>query len=80
MCDYCQSYGRPLSSDAYSGFGSHDAAIHDRELDEATMHLESVVIPKFSAWLEDNDPGTTSEDNSLNQLMHRNGKYTLLTS
>lgn len=67
-----------MSSDAYSGFGSHDAEIHNREVDEATIHLESVVIPKFSAWLEDNDLGTSSEDHSLSQLMHRNGTPPLI--
>lgn len=32
-----------------------------------------MVVTKFSAWLEDNEPGTTSDDHSLSQLMHRNG-------
>jgi hypothetical protein len=67
------SYGRPLSSDAFSAFGSTDSEIHNREIEEATLHMESVVVPKFSDWLEDNEPGTTSDDHSLSQLMHRNG-------
>jgi hypothetical protein len=68
-----------LSSDAFSGFGGHDSAIHNREIEEATIYLESVVISKFSLWLEDNEPGTTSDDHSLSQLMHRNGTPTLTT-
>jgi Clustered mitochondria/Translation initiation factor eIF3 subunit 135 len=45
-------FSKPLSSDAYSNFGSHDRAQHDGEVADATRFLFDVVAPAFAASLE----------------------------
>jgi hypothetical protein len=37
--EFVQSFGKPLSSDGYSRFGSIDAKLHNATLDEATETL-----------------------------------------
>lgn len=46
--EFVQNYSRPLSSDAFSGFGSIDSEIHDQEIREAQQHLFSVVIVDYA--------------------------------
>ncbi len=47
--EYVKSLGYPLSSDVWTLFGRHNAAEHNEEVHKATIHLQSVVIPKYVA-------------------------------
>ena len=46
--EFLRDYSIPLSSDAFSGFGSIDKAIHDAEVVEAGNYLYQNVIPNFA--------------------------------
>jgi hypothetical protein len=41
-------YRKPLSPDAFSGFGIHDRLIHNGEVREATQHMLVDTIPKLA--------------------------------
>jgi len=38
----------PLSSDAFTGFGVHGAAVHNQEVRDATRRLHEELIPRFA--------------------------------
>ena len=42
----------PLSSDAFTGFGWHDAAVHNREVGDATDRMMGPVIDRFTRELQ----------------------------
>jgi len=56
---------RPLSSDAFSRFGAHDADQHNREVEDATVYLLEEVIPAFAASLVDRHPFGMSRTHRL---------------
>src|SRR5690242_19435780 len=45
--EFVLKYRTPLSSDAFSGFGTTDNQIHNREVREATRYLLESVIPGY---------------------------------
>lgn len=62
----------PLSPDACSQFGRHNAAIHDRDIVEATAYLKDIHIPDVTNKLVAEtrlivDPATFS----LSEALHR---------
>ena len=80
-----QAYSHPLSSDAYSPFGSHERFQHEEEVKLATQFLFSQVIPDVAAKLDklsspaqlglDKQRTSTDGSNScgLTQFMHTHG-------
>lgn len=59
----------PLSSDAFTYFGHHDAEIHNAEVAEATQHLFDTIIPEFALSLE----GRSLTGFDLVEELHRAG-------
>lgn len=69
--EFVASYSKPLSSDAFTGFGSHNAGEHNNEVAEASTQLESVVIPRFARDIVNGGP--IRDGTLLTQEMHRRG-------
>jgi Clustered mitochondria/Zinc finger, ZZ type/Translation initiation factor eIF3 subunit 135 len=71
-----KSFGQALSSDAFTGFGRHDAAIHNAEVVAATKHMFDVLIPRVA---DEIDVGMFSlrtpnaTPSYITSLMHANG-------
>jgi hypothetical protein len=62
----------PLSSDAFTSFGADNAAQHNAEVELATRHLQTILIPNFSKSLY----AMGSSVNSFSSLVyqtHKNG-------
>lgn len=49
-----KEYKHPLSSDAFSPMGFHDAKEHDQEVIDATNFLKETVIPSLGMHLDQN--------------------------
>ncbi|KAL6049131.1 Histidine kinase A, variant 2 [Balamuthia mandrillaris] len=74
--EYVSKHPIPLSSDAFTMFGEHDAEIHNREVIQATEQLLNVVIPEFAAWLQSHYCHSTAFPLSPSRLiedLHRTG-------
>ena len=74
--EFVRSYGTPLSSDAFSGFGNIDRAIHNTEVKQAAKYLHEILIPKYLQ--EKLIPALSSGKNDLNEFsitasLHREG-------
>jgi hypothetical protein len=50
--EFLRRYPLPLSSDAFTGFGTYQRRVHDREVLDATLYLHNNVIPSFAAKLD----------------------------
>ena len=62
----------PLSSDAFTGFGAHNAAEHNAEVAGASNFLQETIIPRLADELSVRAlPSSTSQQ--LGQSMHRRG-------
>jgi hypothetical protein len=74
-------HSQPLSSDAWSRFGAHDAAAHNAAVVAATQHLLDVVVPAFARGLLDRPPFVRSskssdhaeDDDLVPRLLHEAG-------
>jgi hypothetical protein len=72
---------QPLSSDAWSRFGAHDASSHNAAVSAATQHLLGEVLPAFARGLLDRPPyartsksGDHVEDDDLvPRILHEAG-------
>ncbi len=61
----------PLSSDAYTGFGRHDAATHNAEVKAASKHLLEDAIQAFA--LECCQAGRLTDSTEFVRAMHARG-------
>ena len=80
-----QAYSHPLSSDAYSPFGSHERHAHETEVKQATQFLFTEIIPDLASKLDkitslaqlalDKQVSSTDGSNScgLTQFLHVHG-------
>eukprot|EP00339_Tiarina_fusa_P030413 CAMPEP_0117014872 /NCGR_PEP_ID=MMETSP0472-20121206/11985_1 /TAXON_ID=693140 ORGANISM="Tiarina fusus, Strain LIS" /NCGR_SAMPLE_ID=MMETSP0472 /ASSEMBLY_ACC=CAM_ASM_000603 /LENGTH=550 /DNA_ID=CAMNT_0004718541 /DNA_START=963 /DNA_END=2618 /DNA_ORIENTATION=- len=66
-----RQFPKPLSSDAFTMFGAHDAEKHDAEVRQATEFLHSHVIPEFASSLANENPNICISDILIK--MHRAG-------
>jgi len=71
--EFVSKYGAPLSSDAFTAFGEHDAEVHNAEVQEATRHLFHHVIPEFSAQLPSFKSSLGFTGTHLIEELHRAG-------
>lgn len=53
--EFLHLYKKPLSSDAYCGFGQLQKEHFNQEIDQATDHLFQVVIPRVASELAPTD-------------------------
>jgi hypothetical protein len=70
--EFVKRYSKPLSSDAFSGFGKHDAKEHNFEIVEATKYLRDNVIRGFADKLLSGEL-VASSGSSIVDLMHQHG-------
>lgn len=72
--EFVRSHAFPLSPDACSMFGRHNAAQHDQEIVEATHFLKNTHIPEVSRKLvgEAEEAGDILGF-SLSEALHRRG-------
>eukprot|EP00005_Dracoamoeba_jomungandri_P004099 CAMPEP_0174253460 /NCGR_PEP_ID=MMETSP0439-20130205/2820_1 /TAXON_ID=0 /ORGANISM="Stereomyxa ramosa, Strain Chinc5" /LENGTH=881 /DNA_ID=CAMNT_0015334497 /DNA_START=180 /DNA_END=2825 /DNA_ORIENTATION=- len=68
--EFVKNNPTPLSSDVFTLFGKHDAAVHNAEAEEATRMLFEVTIPEFALALE---TGLVSSLDELIEKLHRAG-------
>ena len=72
--EFCQNYSKPLSSDAFSGFGRHNFRAHNDEVIEASLHLKSSVLPSIVRYLDSGLLKGNLEDGAiLTRVMHDRG-------
>lgn len=69
-----RAFPNPLSSDAFTNFGASDELCteHNSEVEQATKHLQSVVLPQFAKWMCTSS-STVNSFSSLVYHMHRRG-------
>lgn len=69
-----RSFPSALSSDAFTNFGASDELSHEHnaEVENATKHLQTVVLPQFATWLC-TISSTVNSFSSLVYHMHRRG-------
>jgi len=71
--EFVRRYKKPLCSDGYSGFiMSFNGNAHNEELNQATTHLENVIIPKVAYEL-DHLTDEQLEHVRVNDFVHRFG-------
>ena len=69
-----RQFHKPLSSDAHTAFGRDEAAIHNAEVDEATLFLQNTVIPAYAETLSNKQQLKQYVDGSvLVRELHRWG-------
>lgn len=69
-----RQFNKPLSSDAHTAFGRDESAIHNAEVDEATLFLQNTVIPAYAETLSNKQQLKQYVDGSvLVREMHRWG-------
>jgi hypothetical protein len=67
--EFLAAYPVPLSSDALSGFGKHDADFHNAEIRAATQLLLEKIIPTFAGSLSQ----ISTKQSHVGELFHRAG-------
>jgi hypothetical protein len=72
--EFVSKYPRPLSSDAFSGFGKYDSEshVHNAEVRDATEYLQKKLVPRFAVFLESLDKKKL-KTLRLNEILHREG-------
>lgn len=69
-----RQFNKPLSSDAHTAFGRDESAIHNAEVDEATLFLQNTVIPAYAETLSNKQQLKQYVDGSvLVRELHRWG-------
>ena len=63
---------QPLSSDAYTNFGAEQSSEHNAEVERATRHLQTILVPNFAKSLYAID-SVVNSFSSLVYQTHRNG-------
>eukprot|EP00727_Mastigamoeba_balamuthi_P001851 m51a1_g11663 hypothetical protein (1053) ;mRNA; r:493-4759 len=71
--EFVRTYKKPLSPDAFSKFGDHDAREHDDEVREATRYLLEQEVPSFAHWLDQNFATVPDIEKRLTEFAHRRG-------
>ncbi len=77
--EFVTKYERPLSSDAFTAFGEHDAENHNAEVKEATCYLLHHLVPQFATYLISSFRSLPTSQRLIEEL-HRtgiNGSYSL---
>jgi hypothetical protein len=76
--EFVENYGTPLSSDAFSLFGSGPTSeVNDRDIRIATQYLLTELLPRTAAWLSSHprfhSPPDISQMKWLVRLLHLRG-------
>lgn len=71
--EFVQKWPKPLSSDAFSGFGRDNFSVHNLEVFEASHHLKASVLPRVVDLLDKGAPAAQLTGALLTRLLHERG-------